>query len=333
MVATLGGVGALIGGYFLIMVTRRVKPMAPKTGIAEVFIVKTSDRNFGIKSLLSRFNLEKFHGKTVTLKANFNSADPFPATTHIDTLGNLIRELKEAGIGDLTLAERSGMGNTKMVLERMGVFSLAEKLGFKVVVLDEMGRDEWVKIEADGTHWLNGFYIPKLFLNADKVVQTCCLKTHRFGGHFTMSLKNSIGLVAKRVPGELYDYMWELHASPYQRLMIAEVNRFYRTDLILMDAIKAFVKGGPERGEVVEPNLMLASEDRVAIDAVGVAILRRYGSTKEVMNGRIFELEQISRAAELGVGVKSASQIRLVPLNDESIEDVKEIEGILKSQG
>lgn len=332
-VATLGGVGALVGGYFLIMATRRMKPITTKAGTAKVFVIRTSDRSFGVKSLLSRFNLNEFHGKTVALKANFNSADPFPATTHIDTLEKLVIGLKEAGVSDLTLAERSGMGNTRRVLERVGVFSLSEKLDFKVIVLDEMDREGWMKIGADGTHWLNGFYIPRLFLNADKVVQTCCLKTHRFGGHFTMSLKNSIGLVAKRIPGELYDYMWELHASPYQRLMIAEVNRFYRTDLIVMDAIKAFVKGGPERGELVEPNLMLASEDRVAIDAVGVAILRLYGSTKEVMNGRIFELEQISRAAELGIGVGSASQIRLVPLNDESLDDAKEVESILKSQG
>jgi len=38
----------------------------------------------------------------------------------------------------------------------------------------------------------------KTFLEAEKVVQTCCLKTHRFGGHFTLSLKNSVGLVAKK---------------------------------------------------------------------------------------------------------------------------------------
>jgi len=40
-----------------------------------------------------------------------------------------------------------------------------------------------------------------------------------------------------------------------------------------MDGIKAFISGGPEKGELIEPNLLLASEDRVAIDAVGVAIL------------------------------------------------------------
>lgn len=148
-----------------------------------------------------------------------------------------------------------------------------------------------------------------------------------------MSLKNSIGLVARRIPKGFYNYMWELHGSPHQRLMIAEVNKFYKVDLIIMDAIKAFVKGEPESGDLIEPNLILASRDRVAIDAVGVAILRYYGSTKEIMKGRIFELDQIRRAVELDVGVKSAPDIKLISLNDDSIDVAKDIESILKSQG
>jgi hypothetical protein len=34
------------------------------------------------------------------------------------------------------------------------------------------------------------------------------------------------------------------------------------------------------------------------------------------MNGKIFEQEQIARAAELGVGIDSADRIRLVPLDE-----------------
>jgi uncharacterized protein (DUF362 family) len=118
-------------------------------------------------------------------------------------------------------------------------------------------------------------------------------------------------MVAKRVPGEIYDYMWELHTSPFQRLIIAEINQRFRVDVAVMDGIHAFIHGGPERGEMVEPNLLLASSDRVALDAVGVAILRVYGAKGNVGRGRVFELEQIRRAAELGVGVRSAGQIRL----------------------
>ena len=136
-----------------------------------------------------------------------------------------------------------------------------------------------------------------------------------------MSLKNSVGLVAKHLPNSIYDYMTELHTSPFQRTMIAEINRFYEVDLVIMDAMKAFVSGGPDQGTIAEPRVMLASIDRVAIDAVGVAILRLLGSTKEVMKGRIFDQEQIRRAAELGIGVNSAEKIDLIPVNNAS-EDI-----------
>ena len=284
----------------------------------EVFILKTSNRAAGVKKLLSQFKLDEYSDKRVALKANFNSDDAFPASTHPDTLQAIVKNLQAANVDNITLAERSGMGNTRQVLENTGVFKLSEKLGFEAVVLDELTKDEWVKVDRARTHWLKGFLIAKPFLDADKIVQTCCLKTHRFGGHFTLSLKNSVGLVAKKVPDSIYDYMWELHGSPFQRLMIAEINKHYNADLVVMDGTKAFVSGGPERGDLVEPNLMLASEDRVAIDAVGVAILRIYGATQHIAKGSIFELDQLRRAVELGIGVKSASEIRLTPLNDES---------------
>jgi len=305
----------------------------PDNSVGEVFILKTSNRATGVKKLLSQFDLDAYSGKCVALKANFNSADFFPASTHPDTLRAIVEILKSAEVGGVTLVERSGMGNTRQVLEHTRVFELSEKLGFNAVVLDELAKEEWVKIDRDGTHWLKGFFIAKPFLDADKIVQTCCLKMHRFGGHFTLSLKNSVGLVAKRVPGTLYDYMWELHGSPFQRQMIAEINKFYRADLVVMDGIKAFVSGGPEKGELVEPNLLLASEDRVAIDAVGVAILRIYGATGHVGKGNIFGLDQIRRAAELGIGVKSASEIHLTALNDETRDVAGKIERVLKTEG
>jgi uncharacterized protein (DUF362 family) len=300
--------------------------------LGEVFLFKTTNRATGIPKLLNRFTLKDYSSKTVALKANFNSADPFPASTHLDTLRAIVETLKSAGASEITLAERSGMGNTEQVLKQMGVLALSKELGFSAVVLDNLGKEGWVKFERDQTHWLRGFYIAKVFHDADKIVQTCCLKTHRFGGHFTLSMKNSVGLVAKKVVGGMYDYMWELHGSPFQRQMIAEINNHYNVDFVLMDGIKAFVTGGPESGKVVEPNLLLASQDRVAIDAVGVAILKMYGAKGKVGEAGVFEQDQLKRASELGFGVKSADEIQLMPLSEESRADADRIEQVLKAQ-
>jgi uncharacterized protein (DUF362 family) len=321
-------IGLALGGYAIHRMGGYVLPLVPPD-TSNVFLVNESDRMKGIKKLLGRFDLTGFKSSTVALKANYNSDDPFPASTHIETLRAIIEELDEVGAAEITLAERSGMGNTRRVLENRGVLKLSDELGFKVTVLDELGAKGWSQIGPEGLHWIKGFRIARIFPEADRVVQTCCLKTHRFGGHITMSLKNSVGLVAKKVPGELYDYMTELHTSPFQRLMIAEINRFYSVDFVIMDATEGFVNGGPERGELVRPNLILASKDRVAIDAVGVALLRSYGSTPEVMKGHVFDLEQISRAAELGVGVRSPANIKLIPLDSESERVAGELQEIL----
>jgi uncharacterized protein (DUF362 family) len=282
---------------------------------ADVFIADASDRFSGLRSVLAEHDLSVFSGATVALKANYNSDDAFPASSHID----IIRGIAEAVLGEkpsaFTLAERSGMGNTRSVLEFRGVTALAKELGFSTVVLDELDRTGWQEIQDVGLHWSRGFFIAKLFTRSDRVIQTCCLKTHRYGGHFTMSLKNSVGLVAKRVPGINYDFMNELHSSPNQRKMIGEINRFYTTDLVVMDATEGFSTGGPDTGKLIHPNVIIGGNDRVAIDAVGVALLRSYGTSHDVSEGKIFGLEQIARAAELGVGIASADKIRIVPLD------------------
>jgi uncharacterized protein (DUF362 family) len=299
---------------------------------AEIFMIRTKNREDGIRKLLSRFDLMEFKGKKVALKANYNSADPFPASTHLDTLRALVNGLKEAGAEEITLAERSGMGDTRAVLEQRGVTKLATELGFEVQVLDELAEEGWVRLKPKGSHshWRRGFLLAKIFHEADKVVQTCCLKTHRFGGHFTLSLKNSVGLVAKYDPQDRYDYMTELHFSENQRLMIAEINQTYENHLVIMDATKAFVRGGPESGDLVSPDIMLAGEDRVAMDAVGVAILRLFGTTPEVSGGRIFQQEQIARAVGLGIGVRSAKDIQLISLDAESEKFTQKIERIFE---
>jgi uncharacterized protein (DUF362 family) len=135
------------------------------------------------------------------------------------------------------------------------------------------------------------------------------------------------------VPGIVHDFMNELHASPDQRKMIAEINRFYRTDLIILDAAEGFATGGPDRGKLVRPGVIVGGSDRVAIDAVGIALLRETGSTRDVMEGRIFALDQIARAAELGIGARSPAEIRLVPLDARSGGVAEKVRQRLDTEG
>jgi len=62
--------------------------------LGEVFVLKTSDRSTGVPALIKKLDLNGYPGKQVEVKANFNSADPFPASTHIDTLRAIVENLK-----------------------------------------------------------------------------------------------------------------------------------------------------------------------------------------------------------------------------------------------
>ena len=300
-------------------------------GRSRVALVKTPSRNDGVRQALALFGVPDVAGKQLFLKPNFNSADPAPGSTHPDVLRTVIAALQEGKPSHIVVGDRSGMGNTRQVMDQAGVFGMAQELGFEALVLDELDADSWQHFNPPGSHWERGFALPKPLLAADMVVQTCCLKTHRFGGHFTLSLKNSVGLAAKSVPGEGYNYMGELHSSPNQRRMIAEINTVYTPSLIVLDGVEAFRTGGPDSGDKVAANVVLAGSDRVAVDAVGVAILRLLGTTPAVSEGPIFGQEQLARAVELGLGAASSDKIELVTGDEESAAYAAQIEQMLKN--
>ncbi len=301
--------------------------MTSTDSLTRVSLVRTQNRMEGVRRGIALLETNPVKGKAVTLKPNFNTADPAPGSTHNDTLRALVLDLQEMGASSITLAERSGPPNTRDVMEKKGIFPLAKELGIEVVNLQELGPEGWVHVKPSDSHWKDGFLFARAYLEAEAIVQTCCLKTHAYGGHFTLSLKNSVGLV----PRTGYPYMGELHGSRYQRQMIAEINTAYNPDLVVLDGVEAFVDGGPDKGTRVNADVILAGSDRVAIDAVGVAILRFFGTTPEVSTGPVFGQDQIARAVELGLGVSSPKQIQIITDDAESEEFAGNVREILLS--
>jgi uncharacterized protein (DUF362 family) len=251
------------------------------------------------------------HGKSVVIKPNLNSSHAFPASTHLETLRTLIEMCRAAGARDIAVPDRSGMGDTSRVILEKGIDTLAAGFGARAVALETLPASEWTRKAVPSGHWQRDLLFPTLIERADVIISTCCLKTHRFGGQFTMSLKNSVGMVARR-SADGYDFMRELHSSPLQRTLIAELNTLYRPAIVVLDGIEAFVDGGPDTGRLARPGVVLAGTDRVAIDALGVALLRLHGAGDPVAAGRIADQEQIRRAAALGLGTASPDAIEIM---------------------
>jgi uncharacterized protein (DUF362 family) len=277
---------------------------------ARVSLVKTRDRSAGIGRAVELLKIEAIRGKDVLLKPNLNTADPFPGSTHNDTLSSLILHLQSMGARSVTLGERSGPPDTADVMKEKGVNELCYKLDVPIINFEDLPQQKWVRIQPPGSHWRNGVLVARPVVESSCVVTTCCLKTHGFGGVFTMSLKLSVGMTHKK-------NMAELHSSFLSmRKMIAEINTAYRPALVVLDGIDAFVDRGPSHGPIKQGNVILAGTDRVAVDAVGIAVLKELGSNKAIMDRKIFEQEQISRAIELGLGVSRQENIEIVTDDD-----------------
>ncbi len=302
------------------------KSMAAKPGDkrAMVSLVNTSDRESGIKKAIELLGINPVKGKNVLLKPNFNTADAFPGSTHNDTLTNLILHLRRMDAKSITTGERSGPPDMADVLREKGIYDICKKLDVALINFEELTSDQWIKVKPEQSHWLNGFYVAKPVLDSECTVSTCCLKTHGYGGVFTMSLKLSVGITHKR-------NMSELHSSFFNmRKMIAEINQVYKPSLILLDGIEAFVDGGPAHGTKKRADVILAGTDRIAIDALGLAVLKKLGSNREIMRRKIFEQEQIERAVELGLGVSGPEAIEIITDDEDSKRYAEKLTEILK---
>jgi uncharacterized protein (DUF362 family) len=285
------------------------------TGKSKVALAKTNGRKEGVKAALKTLGINPAKGKNVLIKPNFNSADPAPGSTHNDTLTALIEEIWAMGAKSVSLGERS-FPPTKEVMAQKGVLPILQRLNVRVIDFDDLKKKDWVEVRPKKSHWKDGFRIARPILEAECLVSTGCIKTHQFGGVFTMSLKLHVGVVPTVRHG--FTYMNELHTSPHQRQMIAEINEPFHPHLVVLDGIDVFVDGGPATGKRAKGDVILAAADRVAIDAAGIAVLKCLGSNEAIMGKKIFDQEQIARAVDLGLGASSPSEIDLIAADDAS---------------
>jgi uncharacterized protein (DUF362 family) len=314
--------GAAAGLVFLPHTDLSAFGLRPKARASTVAIIRTADRKDGVARAMALLNPTGMAGKQVVIKPNFNTAGAAPAGTSNDTLMQLVTELKERDARSITLGESSGPPDTGEVMAEKGIPDLASDMGFDTVNYDEIPDSDWVHFQPSGTHWPEGFHLPRHVVNAEYNVSTCCLKTHGSGGVFTMSMKLSVGLTPKPIRRGM-------HRSPDMRRMIAELNQGFTPQLIVMDGIETFIDGGPTRGTLKQGNVVVAGTDRVAVDAVGLAILKELGSNDAIMGTPIFQQEQMARAVEIGLGVSGPEEIELVSDNDEGKAYITTLKGIL----
>jgi len=67
--------------------------MLKTNSITKVSLVKSNNRHEALKRSIELLEINPVKGKKVVLKPNFNTADPYPGSTHPETLRRLVEYL------------------------------------------------------------------------------------------------------------------------------------------------------------------------------------------------------------------------------------------------
>jgi uncharacterized protein (DUF362 family) len=237
-------------------------------------------------------------GDEILLKPNYNSADRSPASSDPDFVKTVIELLYEYGAGKVVLGESSMQTlSTRRVVEKTGTLLKAKEAGADLVFFDE---GKWVKVDING-EYLKSVSLPEKALQMKKVVYCCCMKTH-FRADFTLSLKLAFGFVKG-------SERFEFHLR-HLKEKIVDLNLAVHPDLIIMDGRKCFITGGPFIGEVREPNVILASGDRISIDVEGIKVIESFEGAN--LKDDPWRYTQIRRAVKIGLGVQSEQEYEVI---------------------
>jgi uncharacterized protein (DUF362 family) len=237
--------------------------------------------------------LQSFISKNdrVLLKPNFNTGDPYPGRTDKEFLLSLIHLISNITT-NLKIIESSMIRlNSKKIIDKI----MGDKLkALNIPVITEKDYNfTRIDLKSLGAKYLKNIKLPQQLLEPEnKIILVPCLKTH-FIAQFTGALKLGVGFMEKK-------QRIRMHLGHVAE-KVAELNLGYKPHLIVMDARKIFVTGGPAKGKVESPQKILAGTNRTAIDISGLHIIQSFKAKNKLNNKDPLEVRTIKRARELNI--------------------------------
>jgi len=243
----------------------------------------------------------------VLLKPNLNTGDPNPASTNPEVVRHVIRLVKKQNPSAILVGDRSSFWtDTVSCMKKNGVYAVAGEEGAELYPFE---ADEWIRIKPElAQNWKSGFTIPRGINLVDYIISLPVIKTHSIAT-FTMAIKNWVGILQpKERTADLHMYNNKKDIFGYK---LAELHLARVPDFIVMDGTRVFVDGGPTEGTAVDANIIVASDDIIANDVCGLAILKSLGTNKKIQDRSVWDHPQIARAVELGLGIKERENIEI----------------------
>jgi uncharacterized protein (DUF362 family) len=187
--------------------------------------------------------------------------------------------------------------STRKIMEKAGTLAKLKDSGAEIAFFDE---GKWVKVSVGG-EYLKTVSLAERALRANKLVYCCCMKTH-FRADFSLNLKLAFGFTkgSERMAFHLR----------HLKEKLVDLNLVVHPSLVIMDGRKCLITGGPFSGDVREPNIIIASGDRVAIDVEAIKIIESFDGAR--LKDDPWTYPQIRRAVKLGLGVKNGQEYSII---------------------
>ena len=255
---------------------------------------KISLNNVIEKALQSLGGLGKYisNGDRVLLKPNFNTGDPFPASTDPDFLLTVVKLVLNF-TPNVSILESSmiRLKTEDVINDIMG--DRLKKLDVPLITEQDFIYEN-IDLKSRGAKYIKKVKFPKQIIDPDaKIILLPCLKTH-FVAHYTGALKLAVGFMEKK-------QRIKLHMSRSVPEKVAEINLGYKPDLIIMDARKIFITKGPTNGQTESPQKILVGTNRTDIDIEGVKLIQSYGAANKLQNTKPRDVRTIKRAIDLKI--------------------------------
>ena len=228
---------------------KTVKIFQAKNGISEILKETVDDSGL--------------HGKQkIFIKPNMSHPEYIPGVvTCPKLLGELVSLLRDDA-REVIVGESNGFNYPcNSAFEKTGIEAAVKKAGGSVINLSE---DKVVKIKfPTNSTQLKELFLPKTVLDADAFVDLALMKTHEFA-MYSGAIKNLFGCVPSNKRIYLHPYLPEVFYRLYSLL---------KPQLTVMDARVGIEGNGPTKGKPVKMDLMLTSNDALAIDITAAEIM------------------------------------------------------------
>jgi uncharacterized protein (DUF362 family)/ferredoxin len=205
-------------------------------------------------------------GETIVLKPNLlvGRTPERAVTTHPAVFRAAAKLLQAAG-ARLEYGDSPGFGRTEAAATRAGIAGVARELG---IPAGDFATG--VTISFPGGRLIRQFTIAQGIAAADGLISLPKMKTHGLT-RITGAIKNQFGCVPGMLKAEFHARL--PNAGLFSQMLV-DLNLLLRPRLFIMDGVVAMEGNGPQGGRPRSMNVLLFSEDPVAMDAAFCHLIR-----------------------------------------------------------